>query len=103
GGDDRIAMFLRDRSNRMSTVSKEGVVEVGNDETDAAASLAAKGPRQLIRAIGQLFDCVLHAACSFFGDWHCSAENTGNGHCAHASQPGDVGHSRFSMHGLFPF
>ncbi len=49
--DYRIAMFLGDGSNRMSTVSKEGVVEVGDDETDGAASLAAKRPRQLIRAI----------------------------------------------------
>jgi hypothetical protein len=38
-------------SYSMSTIGKEGIVEIWNDESNGPASLTSEGTRQLIRAI----------------------------------------------------
>jgi hypothetical protein len=61
------------------------------------ASLTAKGPRQLIGTILQLFDRSLYALPGFCRNPNRSAQYPRNGHCADARQPRNVIHGGFSI------
>ncbi len=99
GGDDhRIAVLLGHGGHRVRATGKERIVEIRNDQADGVAALTAKCARQHVGAVLELLDRGLHALRGFSGNANRPAQNPGDGHGAHAGQPGHVAHRGLAVH-----